>query len=223
MRQGGGLFYIPAPQNRDPTAPVLLYDPQRGSSEYFLLEYRTPNPAAGAGYDSQVGPGGLFVWYVQQDANHELVKTTSPFGLTGPNTTPWANWIEGPPAAATPSLPTPGAPWPGGQTTPYLRWNDGTDSPVRVRTRPFQTTDNGIFVEVLTDTPDNATWVDFAFVSVTQLGTFDFPFNNLPAGVAAVGYRGLMKIKTGSGNPTPITITKAMTIEAYGGPVTLGR
>lgn len=217
----GGLFYLPAVQNTDPTAAVLLYDPQRGAGEYFFLEYRTRQLSSGPGFDSGLRAEGLFIWHVQQDGNHDLIKATNPFGFTGTNTTPWANWIEGPRATNSPFLPLADAAWAGGQTTPYLQWNDGSDGPARVRTRPFQLSDDGIYVEVLVDKPDNITWVDFAASGPFQFGTFDFPYGTLQQGVAGVGYGGNLNIKTGSGTPSPITITKPMTLTAYGGPVTI--
>jgi M6 family metalloprotease-like protein len=213
----GGRFYIPAVQNADPTAPLLLYDPSRGTSEYFLLEYRTVNRAAGLGFDYQLGTNGLFIWHIQQDGIHNLIKTTSPFGFTGPNTTPFANWIEGPPNNATPD-----APWGSAQVTPYLRFNDGSQAIVRIRTSPFQPSDNGIYVEVLVDRSDVVTWVDYSpFLPLLQFGTFNYPYHTLQQGVSAVGYAGNMTIKSSGGSPAPIIINKPMAITAFGGPVTL--
>jgi hypothetical protein len=44
----------------------------------------------------------------------------------------------------------------------------------------------------------------------------------LAEGLNAVGYGGTLKIKAGISSEKP-HVTKLMTIEAYGGPVTLGR
>jgi len=217
----GGLFYLPAVQNGDPTAPVLLYDPLQGTSQYYLLEYRTRQLSSGSGFDSGLKAQGLFVWHVQQDANHDLIQATNPFGFTGNNTTPWTDWTEGPPDPNNSFRPTPDAAWAGDQTTPYLRWNDGSEGPARVRTRPFQLSDGGIYVEVLVDKPDDVVWVDFTATGIFQFGTFDYPYATLPQGVAGVGYGGNLSIKTSSGTASPITITKPMTISAYGGPVTV--
>jgi hypothetical protein len=41
--------------------PILIYDPRRGKSEFFLLEYRTPQPL---GYDRNVVTSGLVIWHV---------------------------------------------------------------------------------------------------------------------------------------------------------------
>jgi M6 family metalloprotease-like protein len=212
----GGSFFIPAAQNADPTAPIILYDPSRGTGEFFILEYRTANRTAGGGYDFQVAAQGLFLWHVQLDGSHDLITATSPFGFTGPNTKPYTDWIEGPPNNTTPD-----AAWPANQTTPYLTWNDGTQAIARLRTSNFQVTDSGIVVEVLVDRPDVVTWVDFFAPLLPQLGTFDFPYKTLPPAINAVGYAGNLSIKTSTGSPAPITISKPMTITSYGGPATI--
>lgn len=224
MRKGG-VFSIPATQNRNPAAPILLYDPSHGTDEYFLLEYRTRSLPTGAGFESMLLSEGLLIWHVQQNPQnpqypHELVlATTNPFSAPD-NNTPKANWIEGPP-----DLRTPNAPWLGGQMTPYLRWGDGSDSPCRVRARPFNTTNNSITVEIFADGPDNATWVDFRFSGFPiEMGNFDLPFNTLGEGLAAVGHGGQLLIKSGKSNPTPISINQPLTIQAYNnnGPVVIG-
>ena len=215
MREGG-RFFISAAQNANPTASLLLYDPGRGTSEYFLLEYRTANRAAGPGFDYQLGTNGLLLWHIQQDSNHNLIKTISPFGFTGTNTTPFANWTEGPPNNATPD-----APWGPDDITPYLRFNDGTQAIARIRTLPFQPSDNGIYVEVLVDRSDVVTWVDYSDPGFFQLGTFLYPYHTLQQGISGVGYGGNLTIKTSVGAPAPITVSKPMTLRAFGGSVRL--
>lgn len=211
MREGG-RFFIPAAQNANPIAPLLLYDPGVGTSEYFLLEYRTVSRTAGPGFDYQLGTNGLFLWHIQQDSNHNLIKTTSPFGFTGANTTPFANWIEGPPNNATPD-----APWGPDDVTPYLRFNDGSQAMARIRTLPFQPSDNGVYVEVLVDRPDVVTWVDYSDPGFLQIGTFFYPYHTLQQGIAGVGYGGNLTIKSSVGAAAPITVSKPMTLRAFGG------
>jgi len=209
----GGSFYIPAAQNGDPTAPIILYDPRRGAGEFFILEYRTANRASGSGYDFEVKSNGLFLWHIHQDASHELITATSPFGFTGPDTKPFTDWVEGPPDNRTPD-----AAWPANQTTPYPTWNDGSQAIVRIRTSNFQDTDSGIFVDVL---PDAITWVDFTPSILPQAGTFDLPYRTLPPAINAVGNPGNLSIKTSTATQSPITISKPMTITAYNGPATI--
>lgn len=210
----GGSFFVPATQNADPTAPIILYDPSRGTGEYFMLEYRTANRAAGVGYDYQVADQGLFLWHVHQDSSHDLIITPSPFAMV--TNRPFANWVEGPP-----NNTTPGAAWSANQTTPYLIWNDGSQAIARIRTSNFQVTDSGIFVEILVDRPDIITWVDFTPSILPQAGTFSLPYRTLPPAIDAVGYAGNISIKTSTGAQSPITINKPMTITSYNGPATI--
>ncbi len=64
-------------------------------------------------------------------------------------------------------------------------------------------------------------WVDFAYFG-TELGTFPQPFNTLPEGVNAVPVGGSVFFKGGASNWTG-TITKQLSLKAYGSPVTLGQ
>lgn len=64
-------------------------------------------------------------------------------------------------------------------------------------------------------------WVDFNHPGPLYLGSFDDPYATLADGVNSVGVRGTVRIKAGSRNETA-TISKPMTLEAFGGPVTLG-
>lgn len=64
--QNEALFY-----NND-LAPLILYDPGRGTNEYFIMEFRTPETPTGGGYDANVADRGVAVWYI---------KTDSAFGL----------------------------------------------------------------------------------------------------------------------------------------------
>lgn len=86
--RGDGSAVIPAAQLKRPDAPVLLFDPLRGSQEYYLLEYRTrQSPSAGSGFDGSVASEGLLVWHVWQDTNHlpvlTSVHTTLPYPVQG--------------------------------------------------------------------------------------------------------------------------------------------
>ena len=48
-------------------SPVILYDPYRGTHEYFILEVRDPGQG---GYDVNVPDQGVAIWYVMTDGNH---------------------------------------------------------------------------------------------------------------------------------------------------------
>jgi len=70
----GGKIVIPAAQMGVSTAPVILWNPSRGSEEYFLLEYRSPsNTVHGTGYDREVAGDGLVIWHVYHDSNKNIV------------------------------------------------------------------------------------------------------------------------------------------------------
>jgi hypothetical protein len=65
-----------------------------------------------------------------------------------------------------------------------------------------------------------AVWVDFAYTG-SELGSFTEPYNTLAEGVSAVPSGGHLRVKAGVTSGAA-TITKAMTIHAYGGAVTIG-
>jgi len=202
----GGIESLPATQMIRPDAPVILYDPQRGTSEFFILEYRTQSSPNGGGYDQNVAGNGLTIWHIQQDANKN--PTTIPnqgyavFHAGAPDFKPGGNGV-----------------WGSGVTTPYLRWLDGSQTRTKIEVRLFNAGDPSIIVDWLTE---EEVWVDFNYGGATELGTFDAPYNTLAEGLSAVPYGGTLKIKAGSRNEAA-TITKRMRIEAYGGTVTIGR
>jgi M6 family metalloprotease-like protein len=109
--------------------------------------------------------------------------------------------------------------WATGQTTPNLRWLDGSEMPVRIYVHPFSEGDGSITIEWLRDELD---WVDFAYFGFFEFGTFDFPFNTLAEGVTTVPRGGTINLKTGSSSETA-SVTKRVRLQAYGGPVTIGR
>jgi hypothetical protein len=65
------------------------------------------------------------------------------------------------------------------------------------------------------------TWVDFSYVGPED-GSFEYPFNTLAEGVAAVSPGGTLWIMAGTSSETA-TISMPMTIKAYGGIVTIGQ
>ena len=73
--------------------------------------------------------------------------------------------------------------------------------------------------EELSGDPD--VWVDFSFGGAPELGTYSAPFNTLEEGVNAVPEGGIVKILPGSRGGS-FSITKALTLDAPGGLVTIG-
>ena len=99
-----------------------------------------------------------------------------------------------------------------------MRWLDGSQAQVRLFVRPFALGDASITAEWWAEYD---TWVDFYYTFV-EFGTFGLPFNTLNEGLNFVSYGGNLFIKSGT-TPETAYINKRMTIQAYGGPVTIGR
>jgi hypothetical protein len=64
-------LHVAATPGEDLRRPLLIYDGTRGSSEFFLMEYRTPGAHL---YDNDVSTSGLVVWHVMLDANGRLYR-----------------------------------------------------------------------------------------------------------------------------------------------------
>ena len=120
--------------------PLLLYDPKKGRSEFFLLEYRTPFRL---GYDNFVGTSGLVIWQIaygndgnpvhltseRENCKHELVKVISVLVRGAPD---WQQGISRAYTSANGDIP--------------LKWMNGDDSRVRVRVAPHKPADSTISV-----------------------------------------------------------------------------
>jgi hypothetical protein len=65
-------------------------------------------------------------------------------------------------------------------------------------------------------------WVDFNYNSTPDIGTYEYPLPTLSEGISAVPNGGTIWIRTAGASAAPITITKALTIQAYDGPATIG-
>lgn len=66
----GGTTTLNAAQLETVSAPIILYDTNRGPDEFFLLEYRTRNVTGlGGGYDANVYDNGLVIWHVAHKPN----------------------------------------------------------------------------------------------------------------------------------------------------------
>jgi M6 family metalloprotease-like protein len=87
----GHVLALNAPQvvgtDAEGRKPVIVYDPRRGLSEYFILEYRNSAPAGGGGYDAQMSDWrgstrGVAVWHVMVDGS--LVPLLVPGITIGP-------------------------------------------------------------------------------------------------------------------------------------------
>jgi M6 family metalloprotease-like protein len=129
-----GTEFLPAANMVRPDAPVLLYDPGRGTSEYFMLEYRSARNRSGLHYDEDVAGTGLVVWHVKQDANKDAIEIPG-FGVSV--------YSEGAPGLVAGGNGV----WESQRITPVLRWLGGASTGVRVQVRPFAPTDSGIVID----------------------------------------------------------------------------
>jgi M6 family metalloprotease-like protein len=110
-----GTQFLPEIGTGLAASPVLLWHPDRGAREYFLVERRT-SQAADARYDRGFGGNGVLIWRV----------------------------VQGVPAPAThlgaPNLSSGGSGvWGADQVTPPLLWSDGTPTGFHIAVRPSGT------------------------------------------------------------------------------------
>jgi M6 family metalloprotease-like protein len=137
--------------------PLLLYDPARGKSEFFLLEYRTPYRL---GYD-QAASSGLVIWHVAYGANNNPTRLTSERqNCKGAFVEVVAVFVRGAPD------------WQQGVSKAYtsahgdvaLKWMNGADSGVRLRVSPHKPSD--AVIEVSWTAPEKAVPAASASTSV---------------------------------------------------------
>ncbi len=134
ITQAGGVALINAAQEGSPyddsRTPIVFYDPQRGTDELFIVEYRTPATPLhpDGGYDAKVFGQGVAVWYVQREANGSTPTFNWPppvVPVAGGNM--WANYLLGPAGPGVPPF------WRNENGEFSLPWGDGSESPLRLR------------------------------------------------------------------------------------------
>jgi M6 family metalloprotease-like protein len=122
--------------------PLLIFDPRKGASEFFLLEYRTPYRL---GYDRNVASSGLVIWHIGYDASGQVSH--------GPAERPDCHGAF----VDLRNVFTRGAPdWKQGGSKAYtseqgeiaLKWADGRDSGVHVTVSPYKPSDPILQVDV---------------------------------------------------------------------------
>jgi M6 family metalloprotease-like protein len=213
--RGGGVVTLSGSASTAPDKQVILYDSQRGTTEYFILEYRST--VAGS-YDDNLRDAGLVIWHVEQDAAHHLLKR---YTGTPPNGEYVTMWAETPPNLSQGGRGVnPVEAWHSGATTPVLKWNDESFTTTTLRIRPFAAGDASIAVEIRTA---RDTWVDFAFAPPpAENGTFGAPYNTLAEGVNFAPWFGTIFFKSGATSERG-RIDKSLILKAPLGPVTLGQ
>lgn len=199
----GGIATVAASQIPSLNTPVILYDPLRGMSEYFMVEFRN-NQVAGAHHDINLtDPGnpapftgaatGLALWHIAA-GNPPAYHEGAPNLALG-NSTLW-----------------------NAQMTPFLRWADVSATATKVNPISINSDGSELIFEWITG---GDTWVDFFYFGFEN-GTFQNPFNTLAEGVNAASHGGTLQIKSGATAERP-TITKRLTLQAVGGPITIGQ
>ncbi|WP_158292211.1 tachylectin-related carbohydrate-binding protein [Paracraurococcus ruber] len=99
---------LPETTPSQPTSPLLLWHPDRGASEYFLVEQRSRDSGFSR-YEASLPDSGVLVWRVTPGAPIPVTHLGAPDLAVGGNGF-----------------------WKGGQTTPPLKWSDGSSTGVRL-------------------------------------------------------------------------------------------
>ena len=140
VKPGGGVVTLTAPQLRgrrliDTQRPVILYSPDKGTREFFILEYRNPDLG---GYDVNAKSRGLVVWRIKTDARGQLMLR--PFAGT-PAGRYWTDQYVG-----LSTSPGQGA-LPPSNVAFALKYFDNSDSGIRVRSSASARTTRSITVD----------------------------------------------------------------------------
>lgn len=199
----GGTATMAATSVNSPNTPILFYDPARGVDEFFIVEFRNNQVPIGS-YDrnltSSTDPvpfsgvtNGLAIWHYLKDRNPPLQH------LGEPNLTPGGRGL-----------------WTA--MTPVLRWADGLST--RTRLKPLHISADGRELTFEWGMPAEI-WVDFAYTGFED-GSFASPFNTLMEGVNGAFSGSTLRLKRGVSGER-LTITKILDLEAYNGPVAIGR
>ena len=201
----------------------LLYDPDRGTNDYFLVENRT---ATDGSYDEDASDQGLVIWRVD-DTRYGQTMPLGPYQLMRPGMTsgtdvPGQNYGSSFLDAWDPDdFSTP-------QRTMAQPWTDGTASNVAVRAiggsgdlvrAYFDVRGPGILVdpsnivtEVTMLTPETITFPVMNTGEVSD--SFTFTLTNLPAGWSATTQTQTLPPCSGSSTCTAATATVQLTVPA---------
>jgi M6 family metalloprotease-like protein len=188
-----GYYIVPPWQTG---ASFLLYDPDRGTQDYFLVENRVRMRDS---YEQDVGDSGLNVWRIDESRYYEDPGSASPIKRIRPCegsmcSSGWQNWAFDPSESATPAREM------------TSTWNDGTPANVAIRAMYGRANNMKVFFDVpgpgvLVDCFDPAARGDQRDFTVTageevaiglpvrntgeSAGEFDFIVDGLPAGWSA--------------------------------------
>jgi M6 family metalloprotease-like protein len=148
---------VGSPGAFDPQGPMILFDASRGASEYFILEFRTPNQPGSAAFDREISSDGVAIWHVAMDTQMEPLRiawgkndyrtvfteaqTTSPMSSVLPQQMPGDGFQRGGNVL-----------WNEGTVSPVLRWLDSTALGKRVSVRWYESSATYALLDLL-DTP----------------------------------------------------------------------
>lgn len=179
---------------------LIVYNPGKGTDDYFVVENRARLEGT---YDQTASDTGLVIWRIDDDEFVPAGGGTGPIALMRPDKTPTGNGYGGSSTDA----------WdPGDRRTPQrtmaMPWRDGTPSQVAVRAVPaasavmrtfFDVRGPGVLVDALTDrgvpmrvnvTPEE---INRPPVTVMNTGeetdTFTFSYEGAPADWDSIAHR----------------------------------
>jgi len=204
--------------NVSPGSPYLLYDPDRGTNDYFLVENRETAP-----YDANRSDSGLVIWQVD-DTKWGTSRGAFELIRPGAATPPGNNYSGASTDAWDPSDPaTP-------QRSMTSPWGDGTPAKVAVRAIGDAGTTMRAYFDVrgpgvLVDTyalahaaPVNITLgtpgaISFPVMNTgEQTGTFAFTITGLPAGWTAT--TDTQTLAAGAASTANVTVTPPISASA---------
>ncbi len=202
----GGITTIAASQRISAETPVILYDPAKGLSEYFIVEFRNNRLPGGDDHDqnltdpSQATPftgaaAGMAVWHVDLANGNSLTYHEAAPNFQMGGSTLWNGM------------------------TPALRWSDGTETATRLNAAAMINDGRDLVFEWITASD---TWAEVQY-NGPEFGTFVQPFNTLGEAVNAASHGGTVKFKQGGSTAETLSIVKRVDLLAMNGPVTIGQ
>ena len=197
----------------------LLYDPDRGTNDYFLVENRRPTTGS---YDEDAADAGLVIWRID-DTKFGGVAPNTPYQLMLPGSAMPAGTLYGGSSADA---------WdPGDFSTPQRTmvrtWSDGTPSKVAVRAIGdtsdvvrvfFDVRGPGVLVDPSTTVTEvtmlTAESITFPVMNTGEASdTFDFTLTSLPSGWTATTHTLTLPACSGI-TCTPGSATVQLTVPA---------
>lgn len=124
-----GSALLRAADSADSSASLILYDPNHGKSEFFIVEFRSNAYPSKTLYDANIPGVGIVIWHLKVDGTYLPVQVPTlqqydPGGFL--TDTEAAIFVDGQPSLVRAS--SSGEVWTVGQQTPKLKWLDGSST-----------------------------------------------------------------------------------------------